>query len=57
MSGRRIRVLANDQHPDLVERESEGAQHIFTGRQAAAAGCDLRAEELAHPGDLLLDGR
>ena len=56
MSGRRVRVLADDQHPHLVERKGEGAQHIFSGRQISPTGRDLLAQELTHRGDVFLDG-
>ena len=56
VSGRRIWVLADDQHAHLVERKAKGAQHIFSGRQVTPAGGDLRAEKLPHLGYLLLDG-
>lgn len=53
MSWSRIRVLANDKDTDVVERESEGAQHIRSGGQVSAPGRDLGPQELPHVGHLV----
>ena len=55
--GRRVRVLADDQHADLVEGPRERAQHVRARRQVAAARGELGAQELAHLRDHRLDGR
>src|SRR5206468_1484461 len=55
VSGRRVGILADDQHPHPVEREGEGAQHVLSGRQISTPGGQFLPEELAHGGDLLLD--
>jgi hypothetical protein len=55
--GRRVRVLADQQHPDLVEGLGERAQHVGAGRQVAPAGGHLGAQELTHVGDHRRDRR
>ena len=49
-------ILPDDQHPHLVEREREGAQHIRTSRQVPVARRDLGPQELPHLRDLWADG-
>ena len=49
---RRIRVLADDQHLDAGEGALERAQDIAARRQVAAAGADLRAQEVPHAADV-----
>src|ERR1700758_245043 len=56
MTGRRIRILADDQHPHLVEWKGKGAQHIRTSRQVASARRDFLTQKLAHLGHLVADG-
>ena len=55
MPRRRVGVLADDQHAYGVQRAGEGAQHVLAGREVAAAGRDLAAQELAHPRDVVGD--
>ncbi len=55
MAGRGVRVLADDEHPDVAERLLEGAQHLLARGQVALARGDLLAQEAAHSGDLTLD--
>ena len=42
-----IGILPDDQHPDLAQRPAERPQHVLAGRQVAAAGGQLGAQELA----------
>ncbi len=56
MARRRIRVLPDDEDPDTVEWESEGAQHVRTRGQVPVTRGDLGPQELAHLGDLGADG-
>ena len=51
--GRRVGVLPHDQHADLGHGAGEGAQHVRPGRQVAAAGCQLGAQEVAHRADAI----
>ena len=53
--GRRVGVLADDEHPHVVQRLLEGAQHAVAGRQVPATGRDLGAQELAHRRDRVRD--
>ena len=55
MPGRRIRVLTDDEHPHLVERGGERAQHVRARGEVGATGRDLRAQQLAHPRHLRSD--
>ena len=57
MSRRGVRVLPDDEHPHVVERRVEGAQHVVAGREVAAPGGRLGAEEVAERGDARRDGR
>jgi len=41
VAGRRVRVLADDQHPHLVERLGEGAQDVGSRGQVTPARSDL----------------
>ena len=50
-----VGVLAHDEHPHRVQRLAERPQHLLAGRQVAAAGGHLRAQEVAHPGHVGLD--
>ena len=52
MTGCRVRVLADDKHPNLIEGKPEGPQHVRPGRKKPPAGVDLRAQELPHRRDL-----
>ena len=49
--GRRVGVLPHDEHPHVGQRQREGPQHAVAGRQVAATGRHLGAQELAHLGD------
>ena len=51
ITGRGVGILADDQHPHLVERLLEGAQYPVARGQVAAARGHLRAQEVAHRGD------
>src|SRR5690606_10619463 len=53
----RVGVLADDEHADPGERGGEGAEDRVRLRQIAAAGGDLRAQEVAHRRDPVRDGR
>src|ERR1017187_10154679 len=53
MPRRRVRVLADDQHPDLVEGLLEGSQHEIASREVGAARRYLSPEEVASLADLL----
>ncbi len=57
VAGRRVGVLADDEHADVGERTSERPQHRGAGRQVRATGRDLGAQEVAHRADLRLDRR
>ena len=57
MAGRRIRILSDDEHADVVERLRERAQHISSGREVAATSGILVAQELPHLRDVLFDRR
>ena len=52
MPWRRVRVLADDQDPDVVERLLESAQHVLAGGQVRPAGRDLGSQEITCLGDL-----
>src|SRR5438876_713834 len=56
MAGRRVRVLADDEHAHAVERLLERPQHVLARGQVPAPGRDLRPQELAHRGYLVRDG-
>ena len=51
MPGRRVGILADDQHPHAGQRPAERAQHVVTGRQIAPSGGDLGAQEPTQLGD------
>ena len=51
VTGGRIGILADDQHPYVGERPAEGPQHVITGRQVAATRRELGAEEHPQAGD------
>ena len=57
VAGRRVRVLADDEDADVVERVLEGAQDVLARREVAAARGGLGAQEAAELGELGLDGR
>ena len=52
---RRIGVLADDQHPHLVQRKGEGPQDVRAGRQIAMSCGQFGAQEFAHRCHLGLD--
>jgi hypothetical protein len=43
--------VADDQHPDVVERLLERPQHVLPGGQVPAPGGDLGAQERSHRRD------
>ncbi|KDQ01028.1 hypothetical protein EN35_26025 [Rhodococcus qingshengii] len=55
MTGRRIGVLTDDEHPNVVERIRECTQDVLSRRQILPSRSDLFAQELTHRGDLLRD--
>jgi hypothetical protein len=57
MPRRRVRVLADDQHPHLVERLLERGQDAIARGQVAAPGRPLAAQEIAETGDHVGDRR
>ena len=56
VAGGGVGVLADDEHPDLVERDGEGSQHVLASGKVAVAGGDLGAQVLAHGRDRPGDG-
>ncbi len=52
----RIRVLADDENPDVVKRLGECPQHLVAHRKVLPTGRDLGPEELAHRGDAARHG-
>ncbi|GMA86453.1 hypothetical protein GCM10025868_17030 [Angustibacter aerolatus] len=56
MTGRRVRVLPDEQHADVGERAVERAQHVLGGGQVAGAGL-VAGRLLEQPGDDVRDGR
>ena len=44
MSGRRVRILTDDEDTHVLEGMRERAQHVLAGREVAAACRDLGAE-------------
>ena len=57
VAGSGVRVLADDEHPHVGERPVERAEDAVPGRQVAPPGCQLLAQELAHPPDPVVDRR
>ena len=53
VSGRRVRVLADDEHPDVAKGTCEGPQNGIASREESAAGGVLGAQEVTE----FLDGR
>ena len=51
MPGRRVRVLADDEHAHVVEGRLECAEHVAAGREVLAPGGDFAAQERPHVGD------
>jgi hypothetical protein len=47
----RVRVLADDQDPYVVEGLLEGPEYVRPGRQVGAPGGDFGTQEVAHPAD------
>jgi hypothetical protein len=52
MTRRRIRVLADDQHPDVLQRLLERPQHPLASGQAAASRGGLGGQEGSHRVDV-----
>jgi hypothetical protein len=51
--GRRVRILADDQHLDVGERLLERPEHEVAGGEVPPAARDLGTQEVAHPRDLV----
>ena len=57
VAGRRVRVLADDEHLHVGQRRAEGAEDGVAGRQVGPAGGDLLAQERPERGDPVVDRR
>ena len=55
MAGRRVGVLAHDQHPHVGQRPVEGAQHVVARRQVSPPGRHLGPQEVTEVADLTGD--